>query len=188
MYYSPYSNTVHVGADANQAAAFEHNSRQWAKVPTTIVYKYTPCGLPRTPYELEQLYKYYANEHVPHRDVVVAYMLISELLLFAQQLDNSLQDCTMQVLLSDPLYWDLKNPIQGLEDMDLVKRQHIPTHFLHVKEDGTSALHVMHAPDPAHLFDLEQVQYTLIFGRPGMENTWQRITFNYAFHMHWQTL
>ncbi|KAG6858563.1 hypothetical protein C0995_015663 [Termitomyces sp. Mi166 len=61
MYYSPYSNTVHVGADANQAAAFEHNLHQQAKVPTTIVYKYTPHSLPHTPYELERLYKCYAN-------------------------------------------------------------------------------------------------------------------------------
>ncbi|KAG6885075.1 hypothetical protein C0995_009598, partial [Termitomyces sp. Mi166 len=189
MYYSPYSNTVHVGADTNRAAAFEHNLCQQAKVPATIVYKYALRRLPRTPYELEQLYKYYANKHVPHCNHVVMYMLISELLLFAQQLDNSLQNRTMQVLLSNPLYQDLKNPIQGLEDMDLVKQQHIPTCFLHVKEDGTSVLHVMHAPDPAHLFDLEQVaQYALIFGRPEMENTWQGIAFDYAFHMHWQTL
>ncbi|KAG6858660.1 hypothetical protein C0995_014918, partial [Termitomyces sp. Mi166 len=84
---------------------------------------------------------------------------------------------------------DLKNPIQGLEDMDLVKQRHIPTHFLHVKEDGTLVLCIMHAPDPAHPFNLEQVaQYTLIFGRPEMENTWQGITFDYAFCMHWQTL
>ncbi|KAG6871100.1 hypothetical protein C0995_008267 [Termitomyces sp. Mi166 len=62
-------------------------------------------------YELKQLYKYYANDHVPQHDRVVTYMLISELLLFAQQLNNSLHNCTMQVLLSDPLYWDLKNPI-----------------------------------------------------------------------------
>ncbi|KAG6884025.1 hypothetical protein C0995_011078, partial [Termitomyces sp. Mi166 len=62
------SNTVHVEADANQAAAFEHNSHQRAKVPATIVYKYAPHGLPHTPYELERLYKYYANEHVPHHD------------------------------------------------------------------------------------------------------------------------
>ncbi|KAG6870466.1 hypothetical protein C0995_012798 [Termitomyces sp. Mi166 len=122
MYYSPYSNTVHVRADANQAVAFKHNSHQREKVPATIVYKYAPHGLPRTPYELEQLYKYYANEHVPHHDCVVTYMLISVLLLFMQQLDISLQDHTMQVLLSDPLYWDLKNPIRGLEDMDLVKQ------------------------------------------------------------------
>ncbi|KAG6895884.1 hypothetical protein C0995_012116, partial [Termitomyces sp. Mi166 len=71
MYYSPYSNTVHIGANANWAAAFKHNLHQWAKVPATIVYKYAPHGLPRTPYELKQLYKYYANEHVPHRDRVV---------------------------------------------------------------------------------------------------------------------
>ncbi|KAG6869759.1 hypothetical protein C0995_000641 [Termitomyces sp. Mi166 len=102
MYYSPYSNTVHIGADANWAAAFEFNSHQQAKVPATIVYKYAPCGLPHTPYELEQLYKYYANEHVPQHDRVVAYMLISELLLFTQRLDDNLHDCTMQ---------DLKNPI-----------------------------------------------------------------------------
>ncbi|KAG6859586.1 hypothetical protein C0995_006968 [Termitomyces sp. Mi166 len=169
-------NTVHVRADANQAAAFEHNLHQRAKVPTTIVYKYALCSLPHTPYELERLYKYYANKHVSHHNRIVMYMLISELLLFVQQLDNSLQDRTMQ---------DLKNPIQGPEDMDLVKQRHIPTCFLHVKEDGTSALHIMHAPDPAHPFDLEQVaQYALIFGQPGMENTWQGITFNYAFHMH----
>ncbi|KAG6883469.1 hypothetical protein C0995_012241, partial [Termitomyces sp. Mi166 len=63
MYYSLYSNTVLVGADANWAAAFEFNSHQQAKVPATIVYKYALRGLPCTPYELEQLYKYYANEH-----------------------------------------------------------------------------------------------------------------------------
>ncbi|KAG6899031.1 hypothetical protein C0995_007360 [Termitomyces sp. Mi166 len=115
-------NTVHIRANANQAAAFKHNSCQRAKVPARIVYKYTLHGLLCTPYELEQLYKYYANKHVPHRDCVVTYMLISALLLFMQQLDISLQDHTMQVLLSDPLYWDLKNPIRGLEDMDLVER------------------------------------------------------------------
>ncbi|KAG6888468.1 hypothetical protein C0995_008041 [Termitomyces sp. Mi166 len=189
MYYSPYSNTVHIRANANWAAAFKHNSHQQAKMPVTIVYKYALRGLLRTPYELEWLYRYYANEHVSHHDRVVMYMLISELLLFAQQLDNSLQDRTMQVLLSDPLYQDLKNPIQGLEDMDLVEQRHISTRFLHIKEDETLALRVMHTPDPAHPFDLEQVvQYTLIFGWPGMENTWQRITFDYAFCMHWQTL
>ncbi|KAG6860746.1 hypothetical protein C0995_008011, partial [Termitomyces sp. Mi166 len=80
-------NTVHVRADANQAAAFERNSHQWAKVPATIVYKYALHGLLCTPYELEQLYKYYANEHVLHCDRV-----------------------------------NLKNPIQGPEDMDLVER------------------------------------------------------------------
>ncbi|KAG6859142.1 hypothetical protein C0995_011212, partial [Termitomyces sp. Mi166 len=89
-------NTVHIRANANQAAAFEFNSHQQAKVPTTIVYKYALRGLPRTSYELEQLYKYYANEHVPQRDHVVMYMLISELLLFAQQLDDNLHDHTMQ--------------------------------------------------------------------------------------------
>ncbi|KAG6884338.1 hypothetical protein C0995_010510 [Termitomyces sp. Mi166 len=104
-------NTVHVRADANQAAAFKFNSHQQAKVPATIVYKYALCGLLRTLYELEWLYKYYANEHVPHHNRVVAYMLIFELLLFAQWLDDSLHDRTMQVILSDPLYWDLKNPI-----------------------------------------------------------------------------
>ncbi|KAG6871807.1 hypothetical protein C0995_016338 [Termitomyces sp. Mi166 len=179
-------NTVHVGADANQAAAFKHNSHQRAKVPATIVYKYALHGLLCTPYELEWLYKYYANEHVLHHNHIVMYMLISELLLFMQQLNNSLQDHTMQVLLSDPLYRDLKNPIRGPKDMDLVEQQHIPTHFLRIKEDETSALRVMHAPDPAHPFNLEQVaQYVLIFGQPGMENTWQRIAFDYAFHMHW---
>ncbi|KAG6858939.1 hypothetical protein C0995_012780, partial [Termitomyces sp. Mi166 len=114
-------NTVHIRADANQAAAFKFNSHQQAKVPATIVYKYALHSLPRTPYELEQLYKYYANEHVPHHDRVVAYMLISELLQFTQWLNDKLHDCTMQVILSDPLYRDLKNPIRGPEDMDLVE-------------------------------------------------------------------
>ncbi|KAG6858898.1 hypothetical protein C0995_013050 [Termitomyces sp. Mi166 len=165
MYYSLYSNTVHVRANANQAAAFKFNSHQWAKVPATIVYKYTLHGLPRTSYELEWLYKYYANKHVPQRNCVVMYMLISELLLFTQRLDDNLHDHTMQVILSDPLYQDLKNPIRGPEDMDLVKQRHIPTCFLHIKEDGTSALHVMCTPDPSCPFDLEQVvQYALIFG------------------------
>ncbi|KAG6859163.1 hypothetical protein C0995_011057 [Termitomyces sp. Mi166 len=80
MYYSPYSNTVHVRANANRAAAFEFNSHQRKKVPATIVYKYALRGLPCTPYELEQLYKYYANKHVLQCNHVVAYMLISELL------------------------------------------------------------------------------------------------------------
>ncbi|KAG6882190.1 hypothetical protein C0995_015496 [Termitomyces sp. Mi166 len=40
----------------------------------------------------------------------------------------------------------------------------------------------MRAPDPSHPFNLEQVaQYALIFGRPGLENTWQGITFDFAF-------
>ncbi|KAG6897659.1 hypothetical protein C0995_010292, partial [Termitomyces sp. Mi166 len=65
------SNTVHVRANANQAAAFKYNSRQRAKVPMTIVYKYALRSLPHTLYKLERLYKYYANEHVPHCNRVV---------------------------------------------------------------------------------------------------------------------
>ncbi|KAG5351285.1 hypothetical protein C0989_007082 [Termitomyces sp. Mn162] len=47
----------------------------------------------------------------------------------------------------------------------------------------------MPTPDSSNPFDLEQLaQYVLIFGQPGLENTWQRIAFNFAFWMHWQTL
>ncbi|KAG6870044.1 hypothetical protein C0995_015576, partial [Termitomyces sp. Mi166 len=56
-------------------------------------------------------------------------------------------------------------------------------------EDGTTALHVMRAPDPSQPFNLEQiVQYALIFGWPGLENTWQSIAFDFAYRMHWRTL
>ncbi|KAG6895435.1 hypothetical protein C0995_012689 [Termitomyces sp. Mi166 len=75
VYYSVHSNTIFVGADANQAAAFEYSSQQRAKMPTSVVYKFAPRGFPHTPYELERLYKHYANEHAPHCDRVV--MLIS---------------------------------------------------------------------------------------------------------------
>ncbi|KAG6881966.1 hypothetical protein C0995_016445, partial [Termitomyces sp. Mi166 len=81
------------------------------------------------------------------------------------------------------------SPIWGKEDMDFVVPQHIPTCFTCIKEDGMTALHVMHAPDPSQPFDLEQiVQYALIFGWPGLENTWQGIAFDFAYRMHWQTL
>ncbi|KAG6859412.1 hypothetical protein C0995_008862 [Termitomyces sp. Mi166 len=97
--------------ESEGATAFEFNSHQQAKVPATIVYKYTLHSLLCTPYKLERLYKYYANKHIPHRDRVVVYMLISELLQFTQRLSDNLHDHTMQVILSDPIYWDLKNPI-----------------------------------------------------------------------------
>ncbi|KAG6858336.1 hypothetical protein C0995_000697, partial [Termitomyces sp. Mi166 len=95
----------------------------------------------------------------------------------------------MQALLYDPMYRDLQSPIWGEEDKDFVVPRHIPTCFTHVKEDGMTALHVMHALDPSQPFDLEQiVQYALIFGRPGLENTWQGIAFDFVYRMHWQTL
>ncbi|KAG6898785.1 hypothetical protein C0993_004213 [Termitomyces sp. T159_Od127] len=111
MYYSPYSNTVFVSTDANKVVAFKFNLHQWAKVPTTIVYKYAPHGLLHTHYKLKQLYKYYAIKHIPHHNHSVTYMLNSELLLFTQWLDDTLHDCTMQIILADPIYQDLKNPI-----------------------------------------------------------------------------
>ncbi|KAG6893633.1 hypothetical protein C0995_016465, partial [Termitomyces sp. Mi166 len=56
-------------------------------------------------------------------------------------------------------------------------------------EDGTTVLHVMRALDPSLPFNLKQIaQYVLIFGWPRLENTWQSITFDFAYHMHWQTL
>ncbi|KAG6871461.1 hypothetical protein C0995_004382 [Termitomyces sp. Mi166 len=172
VYYSVHNNTIFVGANANQAAAFEYSSQQWAKMPTSLVYTFAPHGFLRTPYELEQLYKHYANEHAPHHDRVVTYLLMNELLLVAQKLDESLLDKTMQALLYDPIYRDLQNPIRGEEDRDFVIPQHILMHFTCVKEDGTTALHVMHAPDPSQPFDLKQIaQYALIFGQPGLENT-----------------
>ncbi|KAG6858736.1 hypothetical protein C0995_014364 [Termitomyces sp. Mi166 len=95
----------------------------------------------------------------------------------------------MQALLYNPTYRDLQSPIWGEEDKDFVIPQHIPTCFTCIKEDGTTALHVMHAPDPSQPFDLKQIaQYVLIFGQPGLENTWQGIAFDFAYRMHWQTL
>ncbi|KAG6882703.1 hypothetical protein C0995_013997, partial [Termitomyces sp. Mi166 len=164
VYYSVHNNAIFVRADANQAAAFEYSSRQWAKMPASLVYKFAPRGFPHTPYELEQLYKHY-------------------------KLDKSLLDRTMWALLYDPIYRDLQSPIQGEEDKDFVIPQHILTCFMHVKEDGMTVLRVMCTLDPSQPFDLEQiVQYMLIFRWPGLENTWQGIAFDFAYHMHWQTL
>ncbi|KAG6869729.1 hypothetical protein C0995_000978, partial [Termitomyces sp. Mi166 len=189
VYYSVHNNTIFVRADANRAAAFKYSSRQRAKMPASLVYKFAPHGFPCTPYELEWLYKHYANEHAPHHDRVVMSLLINELLLVAQKLDESLLDKTMQALLYDPTYRDLQSPIWGKEDMDFVIPQHIPMRFMRIKEDGTTALRVMCTPDPFQPFDLEQIaQYVLIFGRPGLENTWQGIAFDFAYCMHWQTL
>ncbi|KAG6883241.1 hypothetical protein C0995_012576, partial [Termitomyces sp. Mi166 len=85
--------------------------------------------------------------------------------------------------------WDLQSPIRSDKDKDFVIPQHILTCLTHVKEDGMTVLHDMHTPDPSQPFDLKQIaQYALIFGRPGLENTWQGIAFDFAYRMHWQTL
>ncbi|KAG6896121.1 hypothetical protein C0995_011743 [Termitomyces sp. Mi166 len=68
MYYSVHNNAIFVGANANWAAAFEYSSQQRAKMPVSLVYKFAPHGFLRTPYELERLYKHYANKHAPHHD------------------------------------------------------------------------------------------------------------------------
>ncbi|KAG6893588.1 hypothetical protein C0995_016646, partial [Termitomyces sp. Mi166 len=133
VYYSVHNNAIFIGADANQAAAFEYSACQQAKMPASLVYKFAPRGFPRTPYELEQLYKHYVNKHAPH----------------------SLLNKTMWALLYDPIYRDLQSPIQGEEDMDFVIPRHIPTCFTRIKEDGTTALHVMHTLDPSQPFDLK---------------------------------
>ncbi|KAG6883522.1 hypothetical protein C0992_008550, partial [Termitomyces sp. T32_za158] len=160
-----------------------------AKVLGTKVYQFAHWGFPGTPYELERLYKYYANPHVPRRDHIVTYMLLSELKDFTQHCDVALHDCTMTLLCSDPTYQDLVNLMQGLEDLSYAEKRHIPSRFLRIKDDGTTALRVMRTPDPNVPFDLDQIaQYALIFGRPGMENTWQGIAVDFAYRMHWQTL
>ncbi|KAG6874601.1 hypothetical protein C0993_000202 [Termitomyces sp. T159_Od127] len=95
----------------------------------------------------------------------------------------------MKLLCDNPGYQDMVNPMQELEDLPLVEHSQIPLCFLHVKEDRISALCVMCMPDPNTLFNLKQlVQYALIFGRPEMENIWQGIAVDYAYHMHWHTL
>ncbi|KAG6859169.1 hypothetical protein C0995_010984, partial [Termitomyces sp. Mi166 len=66
-----------------------------------------------------------------------------------QKLDESLLNKTMRALLHDPMYRDLQSPIWGDKDKDFVVPRHILTHFMCVKEDGTIALHVMHALDPS---------------------------------------
>ncbi|KAG6874552.1 hypothetical protein C0992_007536 [Termitomyces sp. T32_za158] len=188
-YYLYLTNTVFVGADANRAAAFEFSSGQSAKVPGTKVYQFACWKFPGTPYELEQLYKYYSNLHVPRRDHIFAYMLLSKLKDFTQHCNVALHNCTMTLLCSDPAYWDLVNPMQGPEDLPFAEKQHIPSRFLRIKDDRLTVLHVMCTPDPNVPFDLDQIaQYALIFGRPGMENTWQGIAVNFAYRMHWRTL
>ncbi|KAG6875225.1 hypothetical protein C0992_004689, partial [Termitomyces sp. T32_za158] len=186
---SSLTNTIFVGADANHAAAFEFSSGQSAKVPGTKVYQFARRGFPGTPYELERLYKYYANPHVTRRDRIVAYMLLSKLKDFTQHCNVALHNRTMMLLCSNPAYWDLVNPMQSPEDLSYAEKRHIPSCFLRVKDDGTTALRVMRTPDPNVPFDLDQIaRYALIFGRPGMENTWQGIAVDFAYRMHWQTL
>ncbi|KAG6882441.1 hypothetical protein C0995_014660 [Termitomyces sp. Mi166 len=154
-------------------------------MPALLVYKIALHGFPHTPYELEQLYKHYTNKHAPYCNRVVAYLLMNELLLVAQKLDKSLLNKTMRALLYDPIYRDLQSPIQGEENMDFVVPRHILMRFTRVKEDEMTALRVMRAPDPSQPFDLKQIaQYALIFGWPGLENTWQGIAFDFAYHMH----
>ncbi|KAG6869945.1 hypothetical protein C0995_016100, partial [Termitomyces sp. Mi166 len=120
VYYSVHNNTIFVGANANWAAAFEYSSWQQAKMPASVVYKFAPHSFLRTPYELEWLYKHYANKHAPHCDQVVVYLLINKLLLVAQKLNESLLNKTMQALLHNPMYRDLQSPIWGDEDKDFV--------------------------------------------------------------------
>ncbi|KAG6869999.1 hypothetical protein C0992_001341, partial [Termitomyces sp. T32_za158] len=116
-------------------------------------------------------------------------MLLSELKDFTQRCDVALHDRTMTLLCSDPVYRDLVNPMQGLEDLSYTEKRHIPSRFLHVKDDGVTALRVTRTPDPNVPFDLDQIaRYALIFGRPGMENTWQGIAVDFAYRMHWRTL
>ncbi|KAG6874681.1 hypothetical protein C0993_012648, partial [Termitomyces sp. T159_Od127] len=135
FYYLYRTNTVLVGADANRTAAYEFSLGNAADTPQTMVYKLARREFPCTPYELERLFKYCANLHVPCHDRIVAFMLISELQSVAQRLDTALQDRTMQILLEDPSYQDLPNPVQGPEDMAIIKRRHIPTCFLRTKDD-----------------------------------------------------
>ncbi|KAG6885319.1 hypothetical protein C0992_005212 [Termitomyces sp. T32_za158] len=116
-------------------------------------------------------------------------MLLSELKDFTQCCDVALHDRTMTLLCFDPAYQDLLNLMQGPEDLSYAEKHHIPSRFLRVKDDGSTALHVTHIPDPNVPFDLDQIaRYVLIFGRPGMENTWQGIVVDFAYCMHWQTL
>ncbi|KAG6883022.1 hypothetical protein C0995_013229 [Termitomyces sp. Mi166 len=63
-----HNNAIFIRADANQAVAFKYSSHQQAKMPASLVYKFVLHGFPCTPYELERLYKHYANEHAPHHD------------------------------------------------------------------------------------------------------------------------
>ncbi|KAG6864342.1 hypothetical protein C0993_008992 [Termitomyces sp. T159_Od127] len=121
FYYLYRTNMVLMGTNANHTAAYKFNSGNAADTPRTMVYKLTCRGFPCTPYELERLFRYCANPHVPRRDHIVAFMLISELRSIAQRLDTVLQDQTMQIPLEDPLYQDLPNPVQGPEDMAIIK-------------------------------------------------------------------
>ncbi|KAG6899318.1 hypothetical protein C0995_006339 [Termitomyces sp. Mi166 len=67
-YYSAHNNAIFIRANANWAATFEYSAHQRAKMLTSLVYKFAPHGFSRTLYELEWLYKHYANEHTPHHD------------------------------------------------------------------------------------------------------------------------
>ncbi|KAG6895780.1 hypothetical protein C0992_012638 [Termitomyces sp. T32_za158] len=176
---------------AKAAAAIVHRVQNnfSGRIPDGLGAKFACRRFPGTPYELKRLYNYYANPHVPRRNRIVAYMLLSELKDFTQRCDVALHNCTMTLLCSDPAYWDLINPMQGLEDLSYAEKRHIPSRFLRVKDDGATTLCMTHTPDPNVLFDLDQiVRYALIFGRPGMKNTWQGIAVDFAYQMHWRTL
>ncbi|KAG6876275.1 hypothetical protein C0993_004523 [Termitomyces sp. T159_Od127] len=151
------TNTVFISAKANQAATLEFSSGQQAKIPGMMVYKFAHHGFPSMPFELEWLHKYYTNPHVPHHDHVVAYMLLTKLQEFVWKCNMSLQDCTMKLLCDNPGYQEMVNPMQGPENLLLVEHHQILSCSLCIKEDGTSALRVVHMPDLNMLFNLKQL-------------------------------
>ncbi|KAG6883704.1 hypothetical protein C0992_008066, partial [Termitomyces sp. T32_za158] len=133
-------------------------SRHQASAPTyacTVapVVRREVAPLPGTSYELKWLY----NPHVPCRDCIIAYMLLSELKDFTQHCNMALHNRTMTLLCSNPAYWDLVNPMQGPEDLPFAEKHHIPLRFLHAKDDRSTALRMTRTPDPNVPFNLDQL-------------------------------
>ncbi|KAG6887286.1 hypothetical protein C0995_016411 [Termitomyces sp. Mi166 len=65
FYCSPHTNTMFIEATANKAASYEYKMGKAAKQPNTIVYKHAMRNFPLNMIELEQLFKYVTNLHVP---------------------------------------------------------------------------------------------------------------------------
>ncbi|KAG6876956.1 hypothetical protein C0993_011627 [Termitomyces sp. T159_Od127] len=126
-YYLAVLNVLLVGVDANHTTRFEFPLGKHAVLPGSIVYKHAPCGLLCTLYELEKLFNYYKNKHVPHHDHIAMFMLLGELQLFTEKTNKIktnkwLLDQTIKLMLTDPQYQNMVNPKQTLDNVALMSQ------------------------------------------------------------------
>ncbi|KAG6847450.1 hypothetical protein H0H93_008040 [Arthromyces matolae] len=189
FYYSPISNVVFFGYDAQAARDYEETHNQRYPQPELETYKKAMRGFPRNPLELRRLYAHVQNTRARRVDRYIAYRLLGAFYQIASSIDPIHHDRAMALIVDNTRYPSLANPVSPADERTWSVPELTPEHLVARRNNGALGFPTIPHPDSSRPFDLDaSARYMLMHARPGKNNESPGLIWDKAFRVHYRSV